>query len=133
MLNVSIMLVLGSMLVVSAPYVVAIFGVPEGSALADLAIDWIRLIGIGTLPVAIHLARAGVLNGAGATRTSLKITLSSIVIQLPLAALLAFHFGFGAHGIWIALLSSYVIRAVMAEIAYRRTTWAVVGVTATPK
>jgi Na+-driven multidrug efflux pump len=76
----------------------------------------------------------GVLQGSGATRTSLRINAwLTLTIQIPLAAVLGFPLGLGALGVWLSFPLVSVVRASAIYVAYRRGSWAVTGVGLGPK
>jgi len=130
-LCVALMSALALVLVVFAGQVVQVFDVAPGSELYDYAVEWMRLLGY-CMPIAgVHIAMVGVLQGAGATGTSLRINaLSSLFFQIPASWLLGFPLGMGAFGVWLAFPLSFVLRAGLATIAYRAGGWARVGVDA---
>jgi putative MATE family efflux protein len=124
----AIMTLLALPLVIAAHPVVGIFDVPPGSDLEIYAVEWMRLLGY-CMPIAgVHIALVGVLQGAGATGVSLRINAwTSLLFQIPCSWLLGFPLGLGAFGIWLAFPLSFVLRAALAALAYRRGSWARVG------
>jgi Na+-driven multidrug efflux pump len=46
-----------------------------------------------------------------------------VVIQIPLAYVLAHYSGLGITGIWIAVIVGIIIQAVLLTLMYRRGTW----------
>ena len=116
-------------IIVAAHPLVAIFDVESGSALEWYAVDWMRILGITMAPAAINLAMMGVLQGSGATRTSLNLNvLSTLFVQVPVAALLGFGLDLGATGVWLSFPIGAGARALLNWGAYRRGAWAVTGV-----
>jgi putative MATE family efflux protein len=90
----AIMWLLALGIVIASYPLVAIFDVKSGTPLEAYAVEWMRLLGLAMLPAAINIALVGVLQGAGATRLSLRINIwTTLAIQIPLAALLGFGFG----------------------------------------
>jgi Na+-driven multidrug efflux pump len=92
---------------------------------------WMRVLGYGMLPTGIVVALSGVLQGAGATGTTLRISIAAVVVQLPIAWWLGFPLGLGPFGVWLTFLVVWGgLRAALLALAYRRGAWAVVGVKA---
>lgn len=119
---------LGIAILLFADPIVAAFDVATGSPLARLSLTWIRLLGWGMPVMGIFIAYVGMMRGAGATNTSLMITIvGTVAIQIPLSVLLGFSFGLGPFGIWVAFPISYIVRAMMGYIVYRREHWARLG------
>jgi putative MATE family efflux protein len=126
-LNVAITTTLALLLVLGAHPIVAIFDVPEGTALHDLSVEWMRLLGYGMPIVGIHIAYVGALRGAGDTRSSLWINLVGTVVQVPTSWLLGFPLGLGPWGVWLGFPASFVLKAALGYTAYRAGRWARVG------
>lgn len=126
----ALMWTLALIIVIAAHTLVGIFDVKEGTQLEVYAVEWMRLLGLAMLPAAINIALIGMLQGAGATRTSLRINIwVTLLIQIPSAALLGFTFGLDEFGVWLSFPISFVVKAAGTYLAYRGETWAVAGVT----
>ena len=81
------------------------------------------------VPASINIALIGVLQGAGATRTSLRINIwSTLAIQVPLAYLLGIVLDMGATGVWLSFPLGFLAKAVLNYVELRRERWAVAGV-----
>lgn len=128
-LCISIMTVLALLIVMADHSIVSLFDVPAGSSLESYTVQWIRLLGY-TMPVAgWHVALAGLLQGAGATGTSLRINLvTTLVCQVPLAAVLGFVLDLGALGVWASFPISVALKALLSHRAYSGGRWAKVGI-----
>ena len=86
-----------------------------------------RLLGACMPIAAVQVAISGLLSGAGATRTNLRINFIATVLQIPISALLGFGLGLGAVGVWLAFPLSFVVRAGLSIRAYRAGAWAKTG------
>jgi len=127
-LSTLIMTVTGLAIVLGAEPIVAIFDVDPATELGRYSMTWMRVLGIGMPIVGVHIALIGMLRGAGATRTSLRINIvGTILIQVPLSWFLGFVVGWGAFGIWIAVPISFLVRMCLGILAYRKGTWARAG------
>jgi putative MATE family efflux protein len=127
----AVMIVLAIGIVIAARPLVQIFDVEPNTPLELYAIEWMRVLGANMPLAAIHIALLGVLQGAGATRLSLRINVwTTFAIQIPAAWLLGFVFDLGATGVWLAFPVAFAAKALAAYVAYRRETWAVVGLAA---
>lgn len=124
----SIMSTLALIVIVAAYPIVSIFAVNAPVALADYSVQWMQLLGFGMPLAGIYVAYMGLLQGAGATWTSLRINFAStVLLQIPLGWLLAFPLDLGAWGLWLSFPLSFVLRAALLYAAYRRERWAVTG------
>ena len=125
----SIMTLLAILIVVFAAPLVSIFDVVPGSSLETYTIEWMRLLAVSMLPSAGHVAMVGLLQGSGSTRTSLQINIwTTLALQVPLAYLFGFVFGWGTFGIWLSFPVGFVGKLVLAWRAYRSEKWAITGV-----
>ncbi len=69
---------------------------------------------------------AGALNGAGDTRSIMKITGVSIwLVRLPLSFLFAFTLKFGAPGVWWAMNLSLLVQSALISLRYFKGKWLV--------
>ncbi len=123
----SIMSVLGLLIIAGAEPIVRIFDVESGTPLMSYSVMWMKLLGYGMPIVGVQIALIGLLRGAGATGTSLRINFVGTMLQIPLSWLLGFPLGFGAWGVWAAFPLSYVLKVMLSVLAYRSGAWAKVG------
>ena len=123
-----LMTVLGVAIVVLVEPLVALFDIQPGTSLWSLTATWIRILGYAMPVIGIYIAFVGLLQGAGATSVSLRINvISTVVVQIPLSYVLGFSLNMGAFGIWLAFPLSFVIKAGLGGMAYRKGDWAQVG------
>ena len=128
-LCIAIMTVLALAIVLAAHPLVWIFDVAPGTPLERYSVEWMRVLGIAMIPSALATALVGVLQGAGATRTSLRINLwVTLLVHIPLAALLGLALDLGALGVWLSFPIAFAVRALATYVAYRRGLWAVTGI-----
>ena len=123
----SIMSGLGLLIIAGAEPIVGIFDVESGTPLMSYSVMWMKLLGYGMPIVGVQIALIGLLRGAGATGTSLRINFVGTMLQIPLSWLLGFPLGFGAWGVWAAFPLSYVLKVMLGVLAYRSGAWAKVG------
>ena len=130
LLSTFIMTVTGLAILLGAEPIVAIFNVDPATELGRYSILWMRVLGLGMPIVGVHIALIGMLRGAGATNTSLRINIiGTVLIQVPLSWFLGFVVGWGAFGIWIAVPVSFLLRMCLGILAYRQGSWARAGAT----
>lgn len=124
-----IMSVLAIIIMVAAAPMTRIFNVAEGTPLETYCVQWMQLLGVAMFPSAFHIALVGLLQGSGATMTSLKINIwTTFLIQIPLSYLFGFAFDWGAWGVWLGFPVVFAAKAIFAFAAYRSEKWAVTGV-----
>jgi len=125
-----VMTSLGLTFVFFAGPMVSLFNVPAGTVLFDYAVMWMTLLGYAMPVVGVWIAWVGMLQGAGATRRSLRINVvTTLFFQIPMSYVLGFPCGLGAWGIWAAFPLSFGIKMVWGWLEYRSGAWAKVGAT----
>lgn len=127
-LCVGIMTALGVIFLLGAPWLIQLFDVSPGEPVGDFSMTWIRILGCAMPVVGVHIAAVGMLQGAGATRLSLRFNLvSTLLVQIPMSYFLGFVLGLGPVGVWLGFPLSFVIKAGLGAWAYRSGVWAQVG------
>ncbi len=120
---------LGLLFVAFADPIVAFFAAEAGPAVHDLSVLWVRILGISMPLFGVHIALVGLLQGAGATRASLRINLvGTVAVQIPLGLLLAFGLELGALGVWLSFPLGFIVKTALTWAIYRGDDWATTGV-----
>jgi putative MATE family efflux protein len=124
----SVMTGLAVLLLVFDTPILAVFDVKPTTEVGAYTLTWMKVLA-GSMPMfGVHLTFAGLLSGAGATRISLLINLlTTTVVQLPFAWLLAFPLGLLALGVWLSLPLAFAAKALLYIGVYRRGAWATLG------
>ena len=108
--------------------IAGLFDAAPGSSLEGYAVEWMRLLGLGMPIVGTHIALVGLLQGAGATRISLRINVwATLAFQIPVSFILGFVFDLGATGVWLGFPLAFVVKAGLAYAAVKSDRWANVG------
>jgi len=111
---------------------VLFFSIP--GSLSRLFTDDITILALTPTPLRIYASFAvflaptmvlsGGLRGAGDTTfTMITMFCTRFIIRLPLSYVLSIVLGFGLTGVWIAMCSDFVIRAVILSIRMNRGKW----------
>jgi putative MATE family efflux protein len=123
-----IMSILSAIIVFAVHPIIAIFDVPLDSELAHYAEMWIKLLGYCMPIVGPHIAMIGLLQGAGATASSLRVNIvGTLFFQIPMSFILGFVFDLGVYGIWLAFPLSFGVKVFHAFWYVRRGDWARAG------
>lgn len=123
-----VMSTLALALIWGAGPIVALFDIPEHTELSDLTVLWMKVLGYGLPIVGFNITVSGMLQGAGATRTSLRINAwGTLAFQIPASLLLGFVFGLGSFGVWLGFPLSFVFRLFLYGRAWREGSWAKTG------
>lgn len=124
----AIMTTLGGLIILTGPILVVVFDVEPTSVLGQFSLDWMQLLGLGMPVVGFYIAYVGMLQGAGATRISLRINLmTTLGFQIPASYILGFPLGLGAWGVWAGFPLGFLFKATLAHRAYKRGDWVQAG------
>jgi Na+-driven multidrug efflux pump len=113
---------IGLLFIAFAPQIIALFtSDPEVSA---LAVSALRLFSYGNVSYSYGMVITAAFNGAGDTATPTVLNLICFwLCQIPLAWALAFHTGLGPNSVYIAVVVSDSLLAVLGVLLFRRGTW----------
>jgi Na+-driven multidrug efflux pump len=108
--------------VVFAEQIAGVFATePDEFAFAASAL---RIIAYGFFFYAIGMVLETAFNGAGDTWTPTWLNFFVFwLFEIPLAYLLAYHFGMGPHGVFWAITISFSVLAVVAGLLFKRGKW----------
>ena len=85
----------------------------------------LRIIALLQVPLALALALAGSLRGAGETRTVLWAAIvGGWVVRIPLAVGLGVWAGYGILLVWLTMVLDWVVRALLMGWHLTRLDWA---------
>ena len=105
-----------------APWIVSIYTSDPG--VAPYATSCLRIVSTGFVFFAYGLVFTQSFNGAGDTWTPTWINFGCFwILQIPLAWLLAIHFGMGPQGVFIAMTVAFSTLAVVSGVIFRRGWW----------
>lgn len=112
----------GLIFIVLAERIIALF--TTDPAVAPIAVSGLRLLSYGYVSYAYGMVVTAAFNGAGDTNTPTVLNLVCFwLCQIPVAWLLAFHTSFGPRGVFIAVVISDTLLAVLGILWFRRGKW----------
>ncbi len=121
-LNAGFLTVIGILLAVFARWIVGFF--TTDATVLGYGSDALRIIALGFTFYAFGMVMQTSFNGAGDTFTPTIINLFVFwLFEIPLAYLLAYHFGLNEHGVFLAILISFSVLAVVSTILFKRGKW----------
>jgi putative MATE family efflux protein len=112
----------GLIFIVFAERIIAMF--TTDPAVVPIAVSGLRLLSYGYVSYAYGMVVTAAFNGAGDTFTPTIMNLVSFwVCQIPLGWLLAFHTSLGPNGVFVSVLVSDSVLALLSILWFRRGTW----------
>lgn len=123
--NIIFLGVVGLVFVVFAGPIVGVFTeAAAGPEVYAYGKDCLRIVSLGFLFYGLGMVLTQSFNGAGDTRTPTLINVFVFwLFEIPLAWVLAFTFGMGPHGVFIAVTVSFSVLAVVSAYFFRRGRW----------
>lgn len=128
LIAVGVSAVITAAILVFGKYLMAIF--TTTSELVTLSANMMKILAVGYIAMAVTQSLSGVMRGAGDTMTPMWISLiTTVLIRVPLAYGISYltrtpELPTGDYRcIFISLLSSWVLGAVITAICYRRGKW----------
>jgi putative MATE family efflux protein len=113
---------IGLLFIALAPQIVSLF--TTDPAVAPLAVNALRLFSFGNVSYSYGMVITAAFNGAGDTATPTGLNLICFwLCQIPLAWALAFHTGLGANGVYVSVVLSDSLLAVLGILLFRRGKW----------
>ena len=88
-----------------------------------VASDYLVLVGLAQIPLAIVFVYSSALRGAGATKTTLKINLFSLWILRVLPSYIAYKMGYGIIAIFIIMNIETLIKGIIYWYVYQKRDW----------
>jgi putative MATE family efflux protein len=129
LIGVVAMSVVGAILFVFAPQIIAIFNEAGDEFVTQAGIAYLRINALVEPALALAIVMRGGLDGAGDTRPPLYYTiLSQWVIRLPLSYALVMPLNMGINGAWYAMAFSTVVQGVLTTNRFRSNKWKYVEV-----
>jgi len=113
---------IGIIFIALAPQIISLF--TSDPKVAPLAVSALRLFSFGNVSYSYGMVITAAFNGAGDTATPTVLNLICFwICQIPLAWALAFHAGLGANGIYVAVVASDSLLAMLGILLFRRGKW----------
>ena len=120
--NVVFLGLMGLLFAVAAPLIVS--GFTSDPAVANVAIDGLRILALGFPTFAIGLVLTQSFNGAGDTATPTRINIGVFwLFEIPLAWAMSKYSSLGYHGIFASITVAYAALAAVSFVMFRRGTW----------
>jgi len=87
-------------------------------------VRYLRITMLSEPFMAISVILGGCLMGAGDTKGAMLVIVSALwIVRLPLAYLLAVVYGYGALGVWLAMIISMFVQGIAMTFRFRKGRW----------
>jgi putative MATE family efflux protein len=112
---------IGLFMILFPEYIVSIFTNDEATIL--VASQYLILVGLAQIPLAIVFVYSSALRGAGATKTTLKINVFSLWFFRIIPSYIAYKMGFGVIAIFIVMNIETLIKGIIYWYIYQKKEW----------
>lgn len=121
-LSVILMVTLGAIFFIAAPFLASIF--TEDLVVRDLVVKVLRIIALFQPFLAITLVMTAALQGAGDTKFPMYTSLIGIWgVRVLGLYILSIHFNFGLVGVWLAYALDITLRGIIILIRFLKGKW----------
>ncbi|MBD3333254.1 MATE family efflux transporter [candidate division GN15 bacterium] len=95
----------------------------EDPRVLDIAVDYLIILGLSQITMAIEIILEGAFGGAGDTVPPMVVLIPGAAVRIPLAYFLAFTLDWGISGVWWTLTITTTIKAVILAVWFARGNW----------
>ena len=88
-----------------------------------IAIDYLIILGISQMAMALEIVLEGAFGGAGDTVPPMMVMIPFSLARIPLAYYLAFNLDWGINGIWWTLTFTSIAKGVILALIFKRGKW----------
>ena len=113
--------IIGAFFVAIPEPIVSIF--TADPAVHKIATDYMIILGLSQMTMAIEIVIEGAFAGAGDTIPPMLVMIPGAIVRVPLAYFLAFNLGWGINGVWWTLTITTTIKATILALWFSRGRW----------
>jgi Na+-driven multidrug efflux pump len=88
-----------------------------------IAIDYLIILGLSQITMAIEIVLEGAFSGAGDTIPPMVVMIPGAVARIPLAYFLCFTLDWGINGVWWTLTITTTVKAIILALWFKRGQW----------
>ncbi|HSG99482.1 MAG TPA: MATE family efflux transporter, partial [candidate division Zixibacteria bacterium] len=89
----------------------------------DAARDYLVIVGVSQMFMAIEIIIDGAFSGAGDTLPPMVVSVPGSLARIPVAYVLSVNLGFGVAGVWWAISVTTIVRASIMAYWFSRNAW----------
>ncbi len=89
----------------------------------EIGIGYLRILALSQMFMALEIVFEGSFAGAGNTIPPMIVSVSGSLARIPIAYLLAVHWGMGITGVWWAIASTSVVKGIVLTYWFSRGGW----------
>ncbi|MDZ4724326.1 MAG: MATE family efflux transporter [candidate division Zixibacteria bacterium] len=120
-LGVAVTAIMSILFLTLSTQIAAIFS--DDQAVIAITSDYLIILGLSQLTMALEIVLEGAFNGAGDTLPVMIVMLPGALIRIPMAYFLANTLGWGINGVWWTLTISTTIKALILAYWFSLNKW----------
>ncbi|MEW6412808.1 MAG: MATE family efflux transporter [Candidatus Zixiibacteriota bacterium] len=118
---VAITFVISVIFIIFPRQIAAVF--TDHSEVLGIAIDYLIILGISQMAMALEIVLEGAFGGAGDTLPPTLVMIPLSLARVPLAYYLAFHLDWGINGVWWTLTFTSVAKGIILAFVFKLGRW----------
>lgn len=95
----------------------------EDPLVIEAGCNYVRILALSQVFMGWEIVLEGAFSGAGDTLPPMIVAIPGAIVRIPLAWLLAHHWGLGADGIWWAITATTVGKGAVLYVWFARGSW----------
>ncbi len=111
----------GLFLILFPEFLVSFF--TQDATTIAIASQYLILVGLAQIPLAINFVYSAALRGAGATKTTLKINVASLWFLRVIPSYIAYKMGYGVVAIFVIMNVETLIKGIIYHYVYHKRDW----------
>jgi len=93
------------------------------SQVVEIGIGYLRILALSQMFMALEIIFEGSFGGAGNTIPPMLVSITGSLVRIPLAYLLAVHWGIGINGVWWAITLTSIAKGIVLTYWFSRGGW----------
>jgi len=89
----------------------------------EIGIGYLRILALSQVFMALEIVFEGAFGGAGNTIPPMLVSIPGSLARIPLAYLLAVHWGIGINGVWWAITMTSIAKGIVMTYWFSRGKW----------
>jgi putative MATE family efflux protein len=89
----------------------------------EIGIGYLRILALSQTFMALEIVFEGSFGGAGNTVPPMMVSIAGSLARIPLAYLMAVHWGIGINGVWWAITFTSIVKGIVLAYWFSRGRW----------
>jgi len=95
----------------------------DNPAVLKIAVDYLIILGLSQMAMAIEIVLEGSFGGAGDTLPPMIVQIPLSLLRIPMAYYFCFNLDWGINGVWWTLTITSIMKATILAILFKKGNW----------